>query len=215
MNWFPAFFPQTIERSDSSYNKSIEVIRRFGKNELYVNGIQQSGPYTIRLWKTGLREVLNNPPMNLKNILVLGVGGGTLFGMLHKVFPEAKITGVDIDKEIIRLYSKYFNESDSLSVALICNDAGKFVAQSYLKKQLYDLVIIDLYIGDDVPEFVSGSIFLSAVKKILAPHGFVVFNYFSLQNQTNNSQLLLDKLKKIYQSVISKDILRNKFFYCS
>jgi spermidine synthase len=212
MNWVSFLFPQKVTRSHSRYNKTIEVIERFGKKELYVNGIQQSGPYTIRLWKTGLKELIDHPPAEVKTVLVLGIGGGTLFGVLRNIFPAARITGVDIDGEIIRLYRKYFQ--NELDVRLLCTDAQVFVKNQIRKKQSFDLIIIDLYIGNDVPEFVTQRAFLTSVKNILSPAGLVIFNYFCFKNQTRASELLLDKLSGIYQSVIRKNILRNIFFYC-
>jgi spermidine synthase len=214
MKWLSYIFPQTIETSHSRYNKSIRVIERFGKKELYVSDIQQSGFYTARLWMEGLKEVFYHSPKNTKTILVLGIGGGTLFPMLHTLFPDCRITAVDIDGEIIRLYEKYFRNKNEKPVRVCLADARKFVTDEINKKHLYDLVIIDIYEANDVPAFVTQKSFFSSIRKILSPQGLVVFNYFSWRNQAQKSQLLLDKLSLIYQSVIKKNILRNIFFYC-
>ena len=200
-----------IEHSSSPYNKSIDVIERFGKNELYVNGIQQSGPYTIRLWKKGLEHVFHNSPKRVEKVLLLGIGGGTVFPMLHEQFPGAKITAVDIDQEIISLYSKYFSSGTSSYVSLTCADAKKFVVS---EKRKYDLIIVDLYVGNDVPDFVTGKPFFTALKNIVSSQGMIVFNYFTDKNQWAKSQLLFDKLSGIFQSVIRKQNIRNVFYYC-
>lgn len=214
MNLFSYIFPRVIATSHSRYNKTIRVIERFGKNELHVDGIQQSGPYTIRLWKTGLKDLFDKSPEEIKNILVLGVGGGTLFGMLKMQFPHAHITAVDVDATIISLYKKYFMRGDSSSVSLVCEDARKFAVEATSRKQTFDLIIVDCYIGNDVPEFVINTAFLASIYRILAVKGMVVYNYFSFKNQPHNAQVLLDKLSQIYHCVYSKDILRNIFFYC-
>jgi len=200
-----------IAYATSRYNKSIDVIERLGKKELYVNGIQQSGPYTIRLWKNGLEYIFNNSPKKVENVLILGIGGGTIFPMLHTRFTNAKITAVDIDSEIIRFYSKYFSDNTTSYVSLICGDARNFVVSG--NKQ-YDLVIVDLYVGNDVPDFVTGKSFFLALKNIVSTRGMVVFNYFTDTNQWEKSQKLLDKLSTIFQSVIRKQNIRNVFYYC-
>jgi spermidine synthase len=212
MRIFSFLSTKHVASAHSCFNKQIDVIERFGKKELYVNGIQQSGPYTVRLWTKGLEYIFHNPPKRVEKILILGIGGGTVFPMLHKQFPSARITAVDIDQEIITLYSRYFAYDTGSYVALVCADARKFVASG---KQDYDLIIVDLYIGNDVPEFVTGKPFFIALKKILLPHGITVFNYFSDKNQWEKSHILLDKLTGIYQSVVRKQTIRNVFYYCS
>jgi spermidine synthase len=213
MKWLSYIFPQTIETSHSGYSKSIRVVERFGKKELYVSHVQQSGFYTARLWMEGLREAFCHPPENTKTILVLGIGGGTLFPMLQTLFPDSVVTAVDIDSEVIRLYKKYFRNEKEKAVRLHLADARKFVADEIHKKHFYDLVIIDIYHGNDIPAFVTQKTFFTAVGKILAPQGLVLFNYYTSHNQAQKSQLLLDKLPGIYQSVIKKNILQNIFFY--
>lgn len=214
MNLLSYFFPRVIGTSHSKYNKVIRVLERYGKKELYVNGIQQSGPYTIRLWKTGLRYIVDNPIQTVRTILVLGVGGGTLFEMLISQYPNAHITAIDIDEQIIALFEKYFVSKKQSSLTLVCTDAKDYVRLSVQKGNTYDLVIVDLYTGNDVPEFVTHTDFLTSLKRITAKSGMLVWNYFSFKHQTRNVSVLLDRLSVIYQSVIRKDILRNIFFYC-
>jgi spermidine synthase len=213
MNLFSYFFPQTIAISHSQYNASIRIIKRFGKNELYVNGIQQSGPYTVRLWKTGLQTVFDRPPKIVKNILIFGVGGGTLFEILFRQFPDAHITAIDIDKQIIELYKTYFLIENHSNLTLLPVDAKKYIVDIIRTKNTYDLIIVDLYIGNDVPEFVTDGSFLTSLKRITATGGIFIWNYFSVHNQSRNSRMLLDRLSSLYHRVYKKDILRNVFFY--
>jgi spermidine synthase len=203
------FSPVAIAHSSSSFNKSIDVIERFSKYELYVNGIQQSGPYTIRLWKNGLKDVIIHSLV--KQILVLGVGGGTLFPMLHKRFPEAHITAVDIDHEIISFYKKYFAADTNSYTTLVCKDARGFIKST---KQRFDLIIVDLYIGNDVPEFVTEKSFFTTINKNISPAGNVLVNYFTDTNQWKKSQKLFITLSGIFNSVVRKQNIRNVFLYC-
>jgi len=206
------FIPKKIAGSHSRFNEKIDVVERFGKKELYVNGIQQSGSYTKRLWKKGLTDLLQKPTGIVKNILILGVGGGTLFPLLHKSFPDATVTAVDVDEEIISLYKKYFSDNNTSYLRLVCSDARNFLTR---EKKKFDIIIIDIYTGNDVPGFVTDTKFLNSCHERLAPRGNVIINYFSYKNQLSKSKRLLDRLSKIYQAVIKKRILYNIFYYCS
>lgn len=204
--------PKRLVTLHSSFNQDIEVVEMYGKNVLLVNGIQQSGQYTQRLWEMGFKGNLDK---YAATILVFGVGGGTAFHMLRRIYPQASIVGVDIDPEIIRISKMYFGLNDLQNLRLIDRDAASFAREAARQKKRYDLVIIDLYVGNDVPAFVEGSDFLKAIESLKAANGRVILNYFSYYNQPQKSKILLDRLAKIYQSVQRKNILRNIFFYCS
>lgn len=207
------FTPQTLERSSSRYNKKIEVVEEFGQKVLLVNGIQETGPYVNSLFQNGLRYLTTWHKGNVKNIVLFGVGGGGILFQLERLYPEVLITAIDYDAEVIELGKKYFHFDRLINTKFVIADARKFVTNPKYSKA-FDLVIIDLYVGNDVPEFATSEIFLNNTKKILAPRGAVMMNYFSFKNQQKKSKLLLDKLSKIYQSVISRPNRRNIFFFC-
>ncbi len=206
------FVPQSIVQSSSPYNKSIAVVQMYGRNALLVSGIEQTGPYTEKLWKVGLQPILDIPPKEISTILVLGVGEGMLFHMFQKAFPVAKMTGVDVDPEIIRIGKKYFGLDAIPGLTLAAQDARAFV-KNPSKRNSYDLVIVDLYTGNDVPPFVTQNPFLSGVRRLVRPGGRVVINYFCQENQDQKSQVILRKLSTIYRKAQSKPRLRNIFFY--
>lgn len=191
MKFLSYILPQTIYQSLSPYNKKIEVREINGRNVLLVNGIEQTGGYTDKLWKIGLRGI------HPKKVLVLGVGGGTVFRM----FPESKITGVDIDTEILHIAKKYFG---LLSATLIHKDARVFDTD---KK--FDLVIVDLYIGNDVPGFVTQKPFLTGILGMVAPSGRMVLNYYNKDKQEQKAE----KIVSMFRNAIAKSVLRNIFIY--
>lgn len=210
MNILSYIFPWRLLLSGSRYNKKIDVRLIRGKNVLLVNGIQQTGPYTERLWKEGLAQY---PDVGtLAKILVLGVGGGTLFHLFHNKYPESKIVGVDIDAEIIRIAGTFFGVNSLPNVTLIQRDAREFISDSSYKNY-FDFVVIDLYIGNDVPDFVTTEKFFKKVRTILRPNGRLVVNYFSESNQPQKAKKINDTLASIFSETQSRGVLRNIFFY--
>lgn len=184
------------------------VVRKFWTNSLLVNGIEQTGPYTQKLWKLGLRPIFKDPSFQPANILVFGVGGGTVFKMFQRSFPNARMVGVDVDREIIRIGKTYFGLDKLPRLTLVAKDA-----RDYSANQKYDLVIIDLYIGNDVPRFVTQEPFLSKVRRLLGPDGRMIMNYFSEKNQGKESTTLLARLSRIFSNAQRRPTLRNIFFY--
>ncbi len=109
------------------------------------------------------------------SILMLGLGGGTVFRQLRHFLPDASLTAVEIDGDMIRLAYEYMR-LDSLRVEVIHDDAFGWLQAP---RGPYDIVIDDLYrCGEnDVerPESVSLA-YVQALLPHLAPSGSLIMN---------------------------------------
>lgn len=212
--WKSYFFPQVIVKTGSAYNRDIQVIESFGRKQLFVNGIQQTGQYVTGLFRRGLRalSLWHRGPMD--SVLVLGVGGGGIFSQIRRYFPRANLTGVDIDAVILMLASSYFGLSHISHLELVNLDARKYLASRRGETSHFDCVVIDLYIGNDVPEFVTKQPFIDAVRKVLRPDGSLMINYFHALHQPRESERFGRLLHKIFQEVRVMPNKRNIFFFC-
>lgn len=105
------------------------------------------------------------PPFKPESILILGYGRGQVAHLMRKVYgSDLKITGVDLVPQDYR-YTEYKIN--------IC-DAQEFVKQCTawrIIKDRFDYIVVDLFDGDKVPDFVFGAEFASGLyqmtKKIL------------------------------------------------
>jgi spermidine synthase len=204
--------PTHIYQSSSVHNRDIQVRQENGVYTLIVNGVHQTGGYPQRLWKKGLLPVLTSPQFSPRSLLVLGVGGGAVFAMFRQKFPNAHITGVEIDKEILTIGKTYFGLNTLTRTKLICADAKEFVRQTKQRRR-YDLIVVDLYIGNDVPGFVTQKVFVKHMRGLLRPKGRAVINYFREKDQAEASQKLYTMLSELFSGVQMKPTLRNIFFY--
>ena len=141
---------------------------------------------------------------------MLGIAGGTVIHMLHTLYPEAVITGVDIDPVIIGIGKTYFGLGAMPGFRVVRSDAGRYVART--PAGTFDCVVIDVFIGPDVPEFVLSPLFQRNVKKLLTPKGFVLINYLRQPGYETRAVMLLSLLQSMYKKVVSDDIYNNRFF---
>lgn len=190
--------PQTIARFSSKYNQDIRVIEEAGRPKLLVNGSRQSGKYIEWLWKKAFAAF---GPLSASSILVLGVGGGSVIHILRRLYPQALIVGVDIDPQIIEIGKKYFGLSEVPNLELIAADA-----KDYKITRRYDLVIVDLFIGRNIPDFVLERSFLGR----LGPR--VIINYLRELEYLDKSEKLKKTLKIVFREVRDFTIARNRFF---
>jgi spermidine synthase len=110
----------------------------------------------------------------IKDVLVLGFGAGSVASILLEDYKmDCNITGVEKDEKVISLGLKYFNTSRFKNTNVINADAVDFMMQN---KELFDLVVIDVYVDNLVPQSCETESFLKQVKKSLHINGLVVFN---------------------------------------
>ncbi len=116
---------------------------------------------------------------NPKNVLIIGLGGGTLSNMIHELYPKAYIENVEIDPAVIKVARDYFNFIETDNVTAKVQDGRIFIKRAALKKQQFDWIILDAFNGDYIPEHLLTKEFFEEIKSVLAEGGIVAANTFS------------------------------------
>jgi spermidine synthase len=130
-------------------------------------------PYT-RMMMASL--YLNPSP---KRALIVGLGGGTLPGAIRSVVPAAQIDVVEIDPAVSRVAYKYFSFSPGPLTRVHEQDGRVFIKRKLREKATYDLIMLDAFTDQYIPEHLLTQEFLQEVRGILAPRGVVAANTFS------------------------------------
>lgn len=109
-----------------------------------------------------------------EDILVLGFGMGSVPYMLESVFDQKfNCTGVEADAKIVEWANEYTIPTLSNKFELVHADAAEYAAISTAQ---FDLVVVDVFLDDVVPEQFSTTFFLEQVKKRLKEQGILLFN---------------------------------------
>jgi len=116
---------------------------------------------------------------NPESILIIGLGGGTLIHTYSTLFPEATITTVEIDEAVVDVAEKYFGYTNSDKIRTETVDGRVFIKREGLRNAKYDLVILDAFTGEYIPEHLMTTEFLEEVKKLLPEDGLLIANTFS------------------------------------
>lgn len=163
---------KVVEEIESKFNRKLRVVKTWGMGTyVQVNGLTQSGGIVETIWKQTLRQV-KGERQEIKEVLILGLGGGTVAKLINKKWPEAKITGVEIDPVIIKLGEKYL-DLDTKTVDVKIGDVFDFLKKV---KENFDLIIVDLYQGDKFPEEFGSDSYIKMIKERLNNNGVVIFN---------------------------------------
>ncbi|MBV9349489.1 MAG: class I SAM-dependent methyltransferase [Patescibacteria group bacterium] len=165
-----------VKKRQSEKNGSITALRRFGKWTVYVNGCQQTGSEVHAMWKDAFKRVRRRSESGLiQKILMLGLGGGGEVKTLHEFFPDASLTVVEYDPEMITLAKELRLYRPFPFPQVICEDAKTALAKLY---EQYDLIILDLFFGPEPSSLATDRSFLATVAGVLAPRGILVANVF-------------------------------------
>jgi len=112
-------------------------------------------------------------PPQIKRVLVLGLGGGSIPIYLHRFLPEATIDVVEIDPGIIAAAKKYFGLRETSRLKLIESDGRVFLNRH---PEPYDIILVDVFSGSYIPFHMMTKEFYQLVRSRLNPHGVAAIN---------------------------------------
>ncbi len=118
-----------------------------------------------------------NPSPN--RILIIGLGGGAITGALQRILPAAKIDAVEIDPAVVRVARAYFGFAPGRETAVYEEDGRVFVKRMLKQGVKYDLVILDAFDHQYIPEHLLTREFLLEVRGLLTERGVVTSNTYA------------------------------------
>ncbi|GGB66624.1 spermidine synthase [Flavobacterium suaedae] len=173
--------PIKIYTKTSEISRTLEVTLSNGELVLDSKNTNYSYGSLQRILRKGLQYIGFEKIKTFESILLLGVAGGSVIKTLkEEINYKGKITGVELDPEIIEIANNYFNLDKTEGVTVIIDDAKKFVANTNEK---YDFIIIDIFQDKSMPEFLFESDFTENIKSIVNNKGYILFNTMVLNRK--------------------------------
>jgi spermidine synthase len=206
------FQGKLLEQKVSSFNGQIKVFRFLKRVRIEVNDLIQSGGLLENIWQIGIGQILKEKK-NIKKVLILGLGGGTAAGIINKRIKKAKITGVEIDAVMIGLGKKYFGLGKIKELEILNQDAIKLVNDKGLKDK-FDLILVDLYIGDSYPLKAEDLKFLKNLKTLVLKKDLIVFNRLFYNHHKKEAEEFVKKLEKLYDRIKLRRAYSNLLIFC-
>lgn len=207
---------KVLEEVESPVNGKIQVVKSlaFG-TYIQVEGLTQSGGVVLDVWRTTLKK-LKRQSLTVNHCLILGLGGGSAAKLVRKFWPDAKITGVEIDPVMVELGKKYLGLG-KVGADVIVEDAENFLLTISHQPLVigYDLILVDLYIGHEVPKKFTTEEFIKLVKGLLAKEGLAVFNRLYYVEKRKEAEVFHRKLIHAFKKVRPIYPEANVMYVCS
>ncbi len=215
-----------LEEVDSPFNGKLVVVYEIGWGKvIWGGGLPQSGGLARKIWEEPLREVQRSKA-KVQNCLILGFGGGGIAHIVHEQWPSVDITGVDIDKHMVKLGRKHLGWEKTKAKVFIA-DASDFVAdcmklqrnKSYkpiyhLPSTKFDLICIDMYQGQEVPKKFNTKPFIQKIKKLKSKEGVVIFNRLYGASNEKQAHDFKKKLDTVFSNIHTVFPSANVMYIC-
>jgi spermidine synthase len=166
-----------IYESQSLYHH-IYVVQDGGRRLLKFDNSIQSGMYPDRPYEsvfpyTDFFHLALAFKEDIADVLVIGLGAGTVPKRFHKDYPDMTIECVEIDPEVVRVAREYFGFPHDDEVRVHTTDGRTFLQSS---RKAYDLIIVDAYYADSIPFHLTTVEFYELVRDRLKPGGILASN---------------------------------------
>ncbi len=113
-----------------------------------------------------------------QRVLIVGLGGGTLPRTLQRLYPATQFDVVEIDPAVVRVASRYFDFKPGERMRVHEGDARVFVKRALRDGVRYDLVMLDAFDHDYIPEHLLTREFLLEIQALLGGGGVLAANTF-------------------------------------
>jgi spermidine synthase len=127
-----------------------------------------------------------------RDILVVGLGGGSLPKYCYRQFPQARITTLEIDPAVIALRDDFLIPPDDERFRIVQADGGDYLARSDVQT---DVILLDGYDAAGLPDGLCSESFYADCRRALQPRGVLVAN---LWGGEPNRALYLDRLNGVF-----------------
>jgi len=197
----------------SSFNGKIKVTQFLGKTRIFADGLLQSGGLIKNIWKKAFdqKTVVRFKKKPKLKVLVLGLGGGTAVCLINQRYPDSAITAIEIDPLMISLGRKYFNLNNIKNLKIIKQDAVQWIDDC---QQKFDLIIVDLYCGDQFPVEAETEKFLKKISSLVLQKGLVIFNRLFYRHHRKQAEQFINKADKIFSKIFLVRAWSNLLVFC-
>lgn len=188
---------KVVFQDQSKISGLIEVVMVLNQPRLMVGGMIQSGGLVRKIWEKGIKK-LKKEKKKVAKALMLGFGGGDAAFVIDKHYPEAQVTGVEIDEKIIKASKRYFNLGSLKRLEIIIDDGLEFLRFS---KDRYDLILVDVYLGQKMPEKFKTKAFFKLAKKRLNNRGALVLNHLFFGKYREQAERLIETMEQEFNKI--------------
>lgn len=194
----------------SDFNGKVEVFEKYNGEKViatdsFPQGISVDDKSISKSYWHKVAQLLLDHCQNKysPHILFLGLGGNTSSSLVAKSNPKILQTIVEIDPIIILACREFFNLDQIPNLEMIQADAFKLLKQKRPFKQKFDVIVVDIYLGNSATESENSTqlAFIKQLLPYLKDDSLLIFNRPSHNLRAKQANQMLEKnLSRLFQN---------------
>lgn len=174
MDFWQRIFPKKIYRSFSGKDR-LEILDygselSFEYNGIVYSKIKKNSIYTGQYWDYFLPSIY---VFEKPNILIIGMGAGTVPFQIQKLKESAKVTVVELNEKMKEIAEVFLPER--LKASIIIGDGLEYIKQ--VKQESYDIIMLDAYVNTSIPSEFLTQEFVEYAYRVLKHEGLLLVNF--------------------------------------
>lgn len=164
----------------------------------FQSGMYIDRPFATRFQYTDYFELALAYNPRIRNVLFIGLGGGSALKRLWRDFPQLQLEVVELDPTVVDVAYRYFDLPRSPRLHVTVEDGRRFLAGD---ERRWDAIMIDAYYSDSIPFHLATREFLELAQSRLEPGGILVSNLIGSLRGTGSE--LFRSFYRTYRSVFT------------
>lgn len=199
-----------VEKGVTSMGQRYDVSIESGRKVLNSVHTNYSFGSLHKVMLKGINEVYRK--MTPDDVLMLGLGAGSALEILEmKGSGRCRVTAVEIDQGIIDVAERHFGLGSRQHLQVICKSAEQAVFD--LLPASYDLVVDDVFLDNEMPDFSYGERYLEQIGRLLRQKGVYMRNVMGDNKRTDSFESALRNIFQEIKVLVEPDF-GNRIYLC-
>ena len=189
-------------RSSSFEDMQVEVSEQDGVISMHIGSItiqssmRLDAPYHLELDYTQAMSMAALFLESPKEILCIGLGGGTMPKFFYRLFGKTKLTILELNPKVIQVAKHFFKLPISKRFNILQGDGIKYIKNVEKK---YDLLISDAFEDYGLPDDFCTISYFESCRKVLSEKGVFMINLFGSDPKT---PLYRDRINLVFDQQV-------------
>ncbi|MBI3975829.1 MAG: fused MFS/spermidine synthase [Armatimonadetes bacterium] len=169
--------PKVLYEKDSIYHRILVVddggARYLRFDRSFQGGMYLSNSYESPFKYTDYIHVAWVFHPQIKRVLVIGLGAGSIPKRFWRDYPEVTIDVVELDPAVVDVAKRFFEVKEDARLRITVQDGRLFLRRSEAR---YDLIVMDAYFAEGIPFHLATREFFELARAHLTPGGLIAAN---------------------------------------
>lgn len=180
----------TIYRAEDK-DGSIEIKDVEGMRALYFGSLAQQSAMSLKNpdqlhldYAKAMMSWLLFEEIGNDDLLIIGLGGGSLAKYLLQNFPECRVEVVEYRADVAEIAHEYFGLPRDARLNVVIDDGARYVKERMnLQREFYRVIMLDAFDSEGMAEALCNREFFAACQIMLKKDGILVVDLWNTKEQ--------------------------------